>query len=254
MVDAVPVVDTIISPRQFFNLAEIVISKYDLVPSQYFGDPSERGKFTLILKSRESNILTFAPDEDFDCGSCFLEWDLGSVSCGIMVIRKVCTNGQIARVPRNMGTIHNLSTESVNRFLEVLKKILTPATSTPILLFKKKALSAMTTRASLCEMASVYEALTDDFGISELEAQRIAPIDANEKAYAQMGYVDLDLKNTLSNMNVWGLYNNMTEYASHTQSWGPHDGKRTQLMETALGFLNGPRDIKPQLDIFGPIQ
>ena len=61
----------------------------------------------------------------------------------------------------------------------------------------------------------------------------------------------MNLRDTMSSMNVWTLYNNSTAYATHSTAWDEHDGRRDLLMNASMDFLNRSRDIKTHLDIFG---
>ena len=147
--------------------------------------------------------------------------------------------------------IQDLSMESINRLMGIVPKLLHLKSATSFQNYQKKALLAMETRASLAEMQMVHRVLRERVGLPDEEVARLAPFEEDLHAYVENGYTSMNFRNTMSSMNVWSLYNNMTAYATHSTAWGEHDGRRDYLMNAALDFLNRQRDIKNPLDIFG---
>ena len=251
VVNAFPVGDTLINPEQFFPFAEMMMNGFDLCPTKFYGSPAERTGMTLVLESRSPNMVTIAPGEVFRGGGFYVKWDKGAIEIGMFIRRMVCSNGATIQIPKQMGMIQDLSQDSINRLMDVVRRLIHLKTAAPFQDYQKKALLAMGTRASLAEMQTVHRLLRDRAGLPEEEAARLAPFEEDMNAYAEKGYSEMNLRNTMSSMNVWSLYNNMTAYASHTTAWGEHDGRRDFLMNASLDFLNRQRDIKTQLDIFG---
>ena len=58
------------------------------------------------------------------------------------------------------------------------------------------------------------------------------------------------LKEMKSGVDVWGLYNGVTEYATHNTDWKENDVRRGYLQREAFRFLMAKRDIKTYQDIF----
>ncbi len=251
VVNAFPVGDTLIYPEQFFPVAEMMMGKFNVYPTKFHGGPAERTGMTLVMESRNPNTVTIAPGEVFQGGGFYLRWDKGAIDVGVFIRRMVCSNGAVISIPRQMGMIQNLSQESINRLMDVVPTILHLKTAAPFQDYQKKALLAMETRASLSEMQMVYRLLKDRAVLPAEEAARLAPFEEDMNAYAEKGYAGMNLRNTMSSMNVWTLYNNLTAYATHSTAWGEHDGRRDLLMNASLDFLNRSRDIKTHLDIFG---
>lgn len=251
VVNAFPVGDTLINPEQLFPLAEMMMGKFNVYPTKFHGGPAERTGMTLVMESRNPNTVTIAPGEVFQGGGFYLRWDKGAIDVGVFIRRMVCSNGAVISIPRQMGMIQDLSQDSINRLMAIVPKILHLKTAVPFQTFQKKALLAMETRASLAEMQMVYRLLRDNAGLPAEELARLAPFEEDMNAYAEKGYAGMNLRDTMSSMNVWTLYNNLTAYATHSTAWGEHDGRRDLLMNASLDFLNRSRDIKTHLDIFG---
>ena len=251
VVNAFPVGDTLIYPEQFFPVAEMMIERFNVYPTKFYGSPAERTGMTLILESSSPNTVTIAPGEVFQGGGFYLRWDKGAIDVGVFIQRMVCSNGAVISIPRQMGMIRDLSQDSMNRLMDVVPKLLHLKTAVPFLDYQKKALLAMETRASLAEMHMVYRLLKDRAGLPKEDVARLAPFEEDMNAYAEKGYAGVNPRNTMSSMNVWTLYNNMTAYATHSTAWDEHDGRRDLLMNASWDFLNRSRDIKTHLDIFG---
>jgi len=251
VVKAFPVGETLIYPEQFFAVAEMMMEKYNVYPTKFYGSPAEQTGMTLVLESRNPNTVTIAPGEVFQGGGFYLKWDNGAIDVGVFIRRMVCSNGAVITIPRQMGMIQDLSQDSINRLKEVIPKLLHLKTAVPFQDYQKKALLAMETRASLAEMHLVYHLLKYEAGLPAEEVARLAPFEEDLNAYAEKGYSGMNLRNTMSSMNVWTLYNNMTAYATHSTALDEHDGRRDLLMNASLDFLNRSRDIKTHLDIFG---
>ena len=69
-------------------------------------------------------------------------------------------------------------------------------------------------------------------------------------------YLDLIPKQAMSSMNMirtnllfWDLFNVLTEYATHNQTWTPNDNRRTILMSDAMNLLMKKRDIINYYDL-----
>ena len=251
VINAFPVDGTVINPGQLFPLAEMMMDKYNLYPTRFFGSPIRHTGMTLVMESNSPNTVAIAPGEVFQGGGLFLKWEKGGIVVGMYVLRLACGNGAMMPVPRYMGAIQDLSQESIKRIMDVPKRILDVKTAFPFHEFKEKALVAMETRASLSEMRLVHRLLTNGLGLPDEDVARLAPYEDNLNAYAEQGYHDMPLRDTMSSMNVWTLYNNMTAYATHSSRWDEHDSRRELLMNASLDFLNRQRDIKNPLDIFG---
>lgn len=251
VVNAFPVGDTIINPEQFFPVAEMMMNKFDVYPTKFYGSPAERSGMTLVLERKKPDTVTIAPGEDFQGAGFYLNWNKGAIEVGIFIKRMVCSNGAIISIPKQMGMIQDLSVNSINQLMGVIPKLLHLKTAIPFQVYQEKVLLAMETRASLAEMQMVHRVLIDRVGLPDEEAARLAPFDEDLNAYVEKGYTNINLRNTKSSMNVWTLYNNMTAYATHSTAWGEHDGRRVILMNASSDFLNRQRDIKNPLDIFG---
>ena len=87
----------------------------------------------------------------------------------------------------------------------------------------------------------------------EQDAAQLIPyqenIDRYERAGLPVGAYEQSL--TVSNMNVWQLFNILTAFATHNQLWPAHDTRRSELMAQSVELLNQKRDIRTYQNIYG---
>jgi hypothetical protein len=117
--------------------------------------------------------------------------------------------------------------------------------------FRRKALTAIDTRASMGEVKYVSK-LLDAYGVDEQTAEVIAPYRRDLQAYADSGH-DVShgrANEIMSSRNVWDIYNDLTRFATHNGIWEKDDNRRGGLKAAAVTFLGRERDIKKYVDIF----
>jgi alanyl-tRNA synthetase len=61
------------------------------------------------------------------------------------------------------------------------------------------------------------------------------------------------LRELKSGVNMWELYNDMTEYATHNSDWKDNDSRRGYIQREALNLLMSKRDIRQYQDIFAGV-
>ena len=247
--DIVPIKQDVIPLDAFFNFVNIFLEDNKLIPIRYEKDDKHGLEVTVYMKSVTADIRTIAPGEDFLVNSYFLRWTLGQIELGHYFLRLVCTNGQISIIPQSEARIYSLLTEDVIKMLELPRnyRLLDGSFEE----FSTKALEAMNTRASMAELLKVSRMLEDNFVKEEVQ-QRIAPFEEMRRRYADNGYITSKdrLKEMKSGVDVWDLYNGVTEYATHNTDWKDNDVRRGYLQREAFRFLMAKRDIRTYQDIF----
>ena len=149
-----------------------------------------------------------------------------------------------------LARINSLFTDEVSRFMMLSgnDKYL----HTDFSRFSDKAVEAIKTRASMAELKRVSGILEDHF-VDKDTISRIAPFSEMSRRYADAGYninSAAGLREMKAGMNVWELYNKLTDYASNNKDWKPKDPRRGYLQHDALNFLMTARDIKHYQDLF----
>ena len=73
-----------------------------------------------------------------------------------------------------------------------------------------------------------------------------------DKKYAQASYDcrHLNTTQTKSDIMMWVVFNELTDFASHTPLWQPDDNRRSSLMQQSMNLLQRKRDIQPYYSIF----
>ena len=115
---------------------------------------------------------------------------------------------------------------------------------------KEIAQTASQTPASLNEVYCGRKLLIRHGAPDDL-AEQLMPYSRLLNQYVEHGYgTHLPTSRTKSDIMMWDLYNNLTEFASHTTLWDVNDNRRSSLMQQSVGLLQRKRDIQPYYDIF----
>lgn len=247
----IPVFDQVITPAAAIRVAELFMEQNDLYPvsieKQYLSDG-----FTLIMKSSNPKVLPILPKDEAKLGDFAMKWDFNQISLAMMTLRLVCTNGMVHLVRDTRARITNLHPESINNLISVPKD--SKLIGSTFEEFRKNAAGAKAVPASLAEVLEVNRKL-HRLGIPQESCDKIAPYQQDLKAYQERdlikGIPSMTLaRKTVSSVNAWDLFNNMTAFASHTKLLDPGDPIRGEIRHEAAQFLSNPRDIKHYVDIF----
>lgn len=115
---------------------------------------------------------------------------------------------------------------------------------------KEIAQTASQTPASLNEVYCGRKLLTRH-GAPEDLAEQLMPYSRLLNQYEEHGYGShLKISKAKSDIMMWDLYNNLTEFASHNTLWDVNDNRRSSLMQQSVGLLQRKRDIQEYYDIF----
>lgn len=247
--DIVPIKEDVIPFDGFFDFMELFMEKNRLVPVKYEIDGNLVKEITVYMDSLDPDVRNIAPDEDFLVNSYFIKWNLGRLELGRYFIRLVCVNGQVQRIVQSESKVFSLQSDALGAFLSLPRRggYLDKSFDS----FSDKALEAMKTRASMSELKSAAQCL-QKYYVDDQTISSIAPFNDMSSRYANAGFnvVGSALKEMKSGMNVWELYNNLTEFATHNTMWDTQDSRRGSLQRDALNFLMAKRDIRIYQDIF----
>ena len=250
MVDGVvPIKEDVIPMDAFFDYLEVFLEVNRLIPVRYEMDNRNSLEVTVYMDSEVTDVRNIGPGEDFLVNSYFLRWTLGQIELGHYFVRLVCTNGQIRTITQGEARIHSLQSDDSLHLLELPQR--TNLLDVSFAEFSDKAVEAMRTRASMGELQKVARLLSENFADPRTK-YRIAPFEEMRQRYAERGFDTSPrrLKELKSGVNVWDLYNGLTEYATHNTEWKDSDTRRGYLQREAISFLLAKRDIRYYQDIF----
>ena len=236
MVDGiVPLKDQIIPMESYFNLLEMFVDKhsYDIEELELPIHPQ---------------YDAFFGDDEFLTNGFYIKWNLGEIEIGNYYVRLVCSNGAIETKEHALARVHNMDDQRIREL------IYSPNNSSLIKhnlnRIKEVAVIASQTPASLSEVYCGKKLLIRH-GTPEDLAEQLMPYAQLLEKYAEYGYGNhLPVTRAKSNVKMWDLYNNLTEFASHTSMWNANDNRRTSLMQESVRLLQKKRDIQPYYDIF----
>ena len=249
VVSAVPIKDQMITAETFFDFAEMFMDKNGYLPQEFERSGTYGNGLTIYMDSVNPMVKQIAPDEDFMTDSLYMRWNQGEVEIGNYFVRLVCVNGQIQKIATPSARTHSLEPTQIGRILNLPSQgnLLESSFES----FRRKALTAIDTRASMGEVKYVSK-LLDAYGVDEQTAEVIAPYRRDMQAYADSGHdVSYGRANEImSSRNVWDIYNDLTRFATHNGIWEKEDNRRGGLKAAAVTFLGRERDIKKYVDIF----
>ena len=238
----------IIPPESFFDFAEMFMDKNRYEPEAVEYDNGS--EVSIRMKSLDPQVMTFAKDDDFISNGLWLRWNPSEVAFGNYYERLVCSNGMTQMSQNRLMRADSLVDERlVNSLLGVNGE--TPALKQNLTLMLGNAQTAIRTKASVYEMGMGARMLRR-FGVDDDAVNQLIPYEENRICYEQSGYPvnGEGLRRAVSSMTVWQLFNILTYFATHTQTWTPHDLRRPQLMEQSVSLLNSRRDIMEYHNVF----
>ena len=244
--DVVPLVEDFISYDSFFNLAEMIIDKgrFNIFNIETSGQGTG---VTLYLHSLDPTIKKISKDEEFDIGGAYLHWDVSSVEAGNYFTRLACTNGAVERIENKKSIQYSLSTENMSSLLNIAQN--GQIQSDTFDKYSHKALLSMNTQASLREAVKCTELLTE-CGIPEELCERLFSSNEEQELCLRKGYEKKDYNKVISRHNVWGLYNSLTQIATHDSVYLQNDGRRKFILDEAGHLLYKKHDIKNYFNLY----
>lgn len=242
------VVDIIIPKKdfmpidQFFDFAEFFMDATDTYPEKV--EASLEGKMDVMvyLQSNHPETTSFAPGEDFISNGLFLKWTGDTVSLGNYFVRLVCSNGNTRQENRQLTTSYTLSTNDVNRLVQ--QACSQQMQEHNVELFKQRALSAQDSFASLRELRAPWSWLNKNLTLADEVVSEIVPYTEYEQHFATRGINTKQLEAQIkTDITIWQLFNNLTQFATHTTLLAPDDVKRNDIGNMAFNLLTTKHDI-----------
>jgi hypothetical protein len=238
-----------ITAETFFDFAEMFMDKNGYLPKEFERSGTYGNGLTIYMDSVNPMVKQIAPDEDFMTDSLYMRWNQGEVEIGNYFVRLVCVNGQIQKIATPSARTYSLEPTQIGRILNLPSQ--SNLLESSFESFRRKALTAIDTRASMGEVKYVSK-LLDAYGVDEQTAEVIAPYRRDLQAYADSGH-DVShgrANEIMSSRNVWDIYNDLTRFATHNGIWEKDDNRRGGLKAAAVTFLGRERDIRKYVDIF----
>lgn len=114
--------------------------------------------------------------------------------------------------------------------------------------FKNAMITANNTTASLSEV-HCGKSLLLRHGVPEDLAEQLMPYSRLMEMYEAEG-LHVSTKQAKSDINMYDLFNRLTDFASHNQLWEQTDNRSSSLMQQSMQLLMRERDIQTYYDIF----
>lgn len=249
------------------KIINVIIPKNDFIPiDQYFdfacilmeeaGYEYERMNTSLsgametniYMQSQNPTTRQFAPGEETMIDGAFLQWTGDSIVLGNYYTRLICSNGATEIVERKRSTLTTFSPQEVKRIIKLARS--RELQQIGFENYRKKALESMDTFCSLRELRSVSRRLVgSNTGLTEESVETIVPLKEYEEHFKSRG-IDTKRQESVikTGTTIWQLYNNLTDFASHTELLPYEDSTRHVIMNTASDFMKSKHDIQQYIE------
>ena len=244
----VPLKGQVIPMESYFNLLEMFIDKHSYEIETLESSHNGIYGITARLMPIHPQYDSFFNDDEFLTNGFYIKWNLGEIEVGNYYVRLICSNGAFETEEHSLARMQNLDDQRIREFINSPKK--SSLITRNLDRMKEIAQIASQTPASLNEVYCGKKLLTRH-GAPEDLAEQLMPYCQLLNQYEEHGYgTHLPISRTKSDIMMWDLYNNLTEFASHTTLWSANDNRRSSLMQQSVGLLQKKRDILPYYDIF----
>lgn len=245
----VPIKKDAIPMRTFFDVLEMFADKHGYGIEQIENSSNGIYGLTIRLLPVQAQYDVFFDDDEFINNGYYMKWNLGEMEIGNYYMRLVCTNGAVQPVEHALGRIHRIDSGQINQFINSPQNSL--MISRNLANLKNAARQAHETPASLSELNCAKKLLTR-YGAPEDLAEQLMPYSKLLDLYAEAGYDsrNFNTAQAKSNIMMWDVFNELTDFASHTPLWQADDNRRSSLMQDSMKLLQRKRDIRPYYDIF----
>ena len=245
----VPIQKEAISMRSFFDILEMFADKHGYEIEEIETSFNSIYGITVRLLPVHAQYDAFFDDDEFINNGYYMKWNLGEMEIGNYYMRLVCTNGSVQPVQHALGRIHQIDSKQIKQFINSPQNAL--LISRNLANLKNAARQAHETPASLAELNFAKKLLTRH-GAPENLAEQLMPYSKLLDLYSEAGYDcrHLDIRQAKSNIMMWDVFNELTDFASHNSLWPANDNRRSSLMQDSMELLQRKRDIQPYYDIF----
>ena len=237
--DAIPM-------QYFFDILEMLADKHGYEVEQIEGSSNAVYGITVrLMPVHPQHDAPFSNDE-FVTNGLYMKWNLGEIEVGNYYLRLVCSNGQMQLSENSLERIHRIDDKKI---MEVINSPNNPKLMTRNWeSFKHALVTANNTPASLSEVHSGKNLLLRH-GAPEDLAEQLMPYSRLLEMYETNG-LHISAKQAKSNINMYDLFNRLTDFASHNQLWEQTDNRSSSLMQQSMQLLLRKRDIQTYYDIF----
>ncbi len=257
----------LIADKESRTVTDVIVPKEEFIPVEAFFDFTEmfvdythtevekmerslEGDMDIHVYLQPSNpkVVSLGKGEDFIPDAMYLRWNGTSIELGNYFIRLVCTNGQTMRIDRKEAVIYSMKQEGVGKLLELASS--GEIMGKGFLQFREKALEAMGTAVSLRELRTAYSELKGPgIGLPMQVAASIAPYQACKTHFNRRGIsVAGREKRVKTDLTWWRFYNNLTNFATHTDCLAPDDNTRGRIIRMAMRRICDIHDIKTYVE------
>lgn len=234
--------------ESYFNLLEMFIDKHSYEIEAIESSHNGIYGITARLSPIHPKYDVFFDNDEFLSNGFYIKWNLGEIEVGNYYVRLACTNGAFETVEHSLSRIQNLDDHRIMEFINSPKR--SSLITHNLNRMKEIARTASQTPASLNEVYCGRKLLIRHGAPDDL-AEQLMPYSRLLNQYEEHGYgTHLPTSRTKSDIMMWDLYNNLSEFASHTTLWDVNDNRRSSLMQQSVGLLQRKRDIQPYYDIF----
>ena len=242
----VPLDDEAIPMRTFFDIVEILADKYGYEVDQM--QASACAAYGMIIRLMPICPQHDAPfsDDEFVTNGLYLKWNLGEIELGNYYLRLICTNGQMQLSENSLERIHKIDDKKITGIINSANSLKLTARNWNS--FKNALVTANNTPASVSEVHSGKNLLLRHGAPEDLAEQLMPYIKLLEKYKTKNLHVPA--KQAKSNMNMYDLFNRLTDFASHNKLWEQTDNRSSSLMQQSMRLLLRKRDIQTYYDIF----
>lgn len=234
-----------IVPQTFFDFADMFMDRNNYLPYQMqFRD----NKIHLMLESAHPQYHSLLKGDDVLANGIMLSWRPGLIDVANFYVRLVCTNGMTRVIDENVARTSSATPQILSEMLYLPDNQLLMNTNLSML--QEKVIEAARSKASMREMKTAKEILLSN-GVDDVVAEEYVPYKELVKEYKEAGH-SINAKNRAfaeGNLNVWELYNNLTEFATHNHEFTSHDPRRTSILVQSMNLLDKERDLKPRLSL-----
>lgn len=242
----VPLEEEAIPMHVFFDIVEILADKYGYEVEQMQG--SAHAAYGIIVRLMPVYPQHDAPfkDDEFVTNGLYLKWNLGEIELGSYYLRLICTNGQMQLSENSLERIHNIDDRKTAGIINSPNSLKLTARNWDS--FKNALVTANNTPASLWEVHSGKNLLLRH-GAPEDLAEQLVPYNKILEMYETKD-LHVPAKQAKSNINMYDLFNRLTDFASHNKLWEQTDNRSSSLMQQSMRLLLLKRDIQTYYDIF----
>ena len=228
------------SNKTFLDTTTRIVDRYGLEINSFSVNTDGRLAINASSPKNEFGIKGL-PNEDHYGGVSFLNSPDGGFEVSPFLYRLICANGMIGRsFEENMklGSMDPISMETFwNQMNELARRNFRPIG------FESQIRKAMTTPASLAELADAHHSIISLSDVRLREAEAWVPYGSTRDAFHKASIDTVTLtpgqrKCAKTGTSIWDLVNGITHFATHDNGFQIDDYDRRRLQVEASKILS----------------